>query len=100
MVKEGLVKFKWCSGCWELRKAGGRSSYGEFLRRPDSLRACRGQEGGLVVPLGLFDCFEVGGPGSPSRGKKGCVESVRLGGAEGGTVSFPEMGEELCPPGL
>jgi len=61
MAKEGLVQFKWCSCSWELRKAGGRSSYGELLRRPDSLRGCRGQEGGPVVPFGLFDCFEVGG---------------------------------------
>ena len=53
-----------------------------------------------MVSLGLFDCFEVGGPGSPSRCKKGGVKSLCLGGAEGGTVGFPELGEELCPPGL
>jgi len=53
-----------------------------------------------MVSVRVFYGFEVGRPGSPGRGKKGGIESVCLGGAEGGVVSLPELGQEPCPPGL
>jgi len=91
MVEEGFVQLYRCRGPWEFRKTRGRAAYRELLRCPDRLRGCRGQEGGPVIPLGLLNGFEVGRPSSPCRGKEGGVESVYLGGAEGGVVGPPEL---------
>jgi len=53
-----------------------------------------------VVPFGFLDGFEVGRPSRSCRGQEGSVESVSLGGAEGGGISPPELRKELRPPGL
>jgi len=53
-----------------------------------------------VVPFGLLDCFEVGCPSGSCRCKEWRVEPVHLGRTEGGVISFPELREEVGPPGF
>jgi len=47
---------------------GGGAADGEFFGRAHSLRGSRGQEGGPVGSLRLFDGFEVCGPAGPGGG--------------------------------